>query len=299
MLAPIFGVKLMEMHSKATIDDYRRRINIVLSYIDKNLDEKLDLETLSAVSHFSPYHFHRIMKAYLNEPLGSYIIRIRLENAATLLSYTDLPLNEIAYKIGYDTPSSFTKAFKSRFGLSPRSYRNNNGSIRIMKDHTLSNQKLEKMEISGEIKTIEPRKIIYVQAIGAYKDVGPTWEKLCSWAGKKGLFGKENEFIGISHDDPHITETEKLRYDACLTVRQDVKPEGEIGVKIIEGGKYATFIHKGPYSNLQKTYDAIYKQWMVESGTQFRDLPCFEKYLNSPEDTKPEHLLTEIYIPVQ
>ena len=230
------------MHSQATIDSYRKRINKVLNYIDRNLGEKLDLETLSAVSHFSPYHFHRIMKAHLNEPLGSYIIRIRLENAAILLLQTDLPLNDIAYKIGYDTPSSFTKAFKNRFGISPRQYRHSNAPIRIEKDH---------------------------------------------------------EFIGVSHDDPHITETEKLRYDACLTIKQNIDPEGEIGVKSIDGGKYAVFRHKGPYKNLQRTYDLIYKQWLTESGEQIRDLPCFENYLNSPDTAKPEELLTEIYIPIQ
>ncbi len=276
-----------------------KRINVVLTYIDQNLAEKLDLETLSSVSHFSPYHFHRIMRAYLKEPLGSYIIRIRLENAATLLIYTDLPLSEIAFKIGYDTPSSFTKAFKNRFGISPKSYRESNDTIMIERSHCLSNQKLEKMKITPEIKTIEPRKVIYVQAIGDYNNVGPSWEKLCSWAGRKGLFGKSNEFIGVSHDDPNITETEKLRYDACLTINQDIKPEGEIGVKTIEGGKYAVFIHKGPYRNLHLTYDQIYKDWLAESKSQVKDLPCFEKYLNDPERTRAEELLTEIYIPIQ
>lgn len=276
-----------------------KRINAVLTYIDQNLDEKLDLETLSSVSHFSPYHFHRIMRAYLDEPIGSYIIRIRLENAATLLRYSSLRLNEIAYKIGYETPSSFTKAFKKLFGVAPKAYRGANGSIMINKDHHLSNQKVKKMKIKPEIKTIEPMQVAYVQAIGDYNNVGPSWESLCSWAGRNGLFGKSNEFIGISHDDPHITDTDKLRYDACLTIEKNINPEGEIGVKTIDGGKYAIFVHKGPYKNLQQTYDRIYNQWLVDSRSQLRDVPGFEKYLNDPEKARPEDLLTEIYIPIQ
>ncbi|NOY94898.1 MAG: GyrI-like domain-containing protein [Chlorobi bacterium] len=38
---------------------------------------------------------------------------------------------------------------------------------------------------------------------------------------------------------------------------------------------------------------------MPESGIELRDAPCFEKYLNLPEKTRPEKLLTEIYMPIQ
>lgn len=46
---------------------YTQRINKVLYFIDNHLDEKLDLEQLATISHFSQYHFHRIIKAYLGE----------------------------------------------------------------------------------------------------------------------------------------------------------------------------------------------------------------------------------------
>ena len=59
------------MKGKAeTIKDYHERINQVLLFINNNLEEKLTLETLSSISNFSPFHFHRIMRAHLGESIG-------------------------------------------------------------------------------------------------------------------------------------------------------------------------------------------------------------------------------------
>lgn len=279
---------------------YYERINRVLTYINNHLDEKLDLEKIAEISLFSSFHFHRIMRAYLNESIGSYIIRIRIETAANLILNTSLPVSEIAFKVGYDSPSSFNKAFQKRFGTSPIDFKNQRkNDIVINYIETTQTQKI--MEIKATIKTIKEKKVIYTQTIGDYNSGGISvaWEKVCDFAKKKRLFGWKTEFIGISHDDPEITDAEKLRYDACVCISKNVDPEGEIGVKEIKGGKYAVFMHKGPYENFQQTYNAIYKQWLPESGHTLRNLPCFELYLNSPDKTKPEKLKTEIYIPIE
>ncbi|MCU0369851.1 MAG: hypothetical protein MUC31_00405 [Bacteroidales bacterium] len=48
----------------------------------------MDLEMLASLAHFSRFHFHKIMRAYLRESLGSYIIRVRLDTAASLLIHS-------------------------------------------------------------------------------------------------------------------------------------------------------------------------------------------------------------------
>jgi AraC family transcriptional regulator len=157
-----------------------------------------------------------------------------------------------------------------------------------------------KLNMKPKFKELKTKKVIYVNSIGAYSNKGTeeAWDILCAFAENQKLFGWKTEFIGISHDDPNVTDTERLRYDACITVTKEVTPEGRIGVKTIEGGKYAMFLHKGPYEGFQELYDYIYGVWLPESSFELRDLPCFEKYLNSPDKTKPENLKTEIYIPV-
>lgn len=283
-----------------TSQDYLQRVNKVLNYIHSHLDENLDINYLAGISHFSPFHFHRIMRAHLNEPLMAYVVRLRLDHAAMLILNTRFSVTDIAYKVGYEVPSSFNKAFKKRFSVAPTEYADKYQEVNGI-NYLEKNKKIKKMDLKPKIREIASMYVIYVNSIGAYEKKGTeqAWKKVCKFAEEKGLFGRSTEFIGISHDDPKVTEAEKLRYDACVVVEKKVEPQGEVGLKTIEGGKYAVFMHKGAYENFQNTYNFIYGSWLPESGMELRELPGFEKYLNSPDKTKPENLKTEIYIPIK
>jgi len=283
---------------EATQRDYHERINKVLQYINAHLDEKMELEKLASLSNFSPFHFHRIMRAHLNQSLGSYILRARLDTAARLLEFTGMPVSDIAYKVGYDVPSSFTKAFKKRFDVSPVEFKSN-GLKTINYLDTIKTSR--EMDLKAKILDAKPRKVVYVQSIGEYSGTGTAeaWQKVCNFVKNKRLFGWRTEMIGVSHDDPQITEADKCRYDACITVNRDIKPEGKVGFKVLEGGHYAVFRYQGPYSGLLDAYNTIYRTWLPGSGKELRDLPCFEKYLNDPNTVRPEKLLTEIHVPIK
>jgi AraC family transcriptional regulator len=284
-----------------TIKDYNERINMVLLYINNHLEDKLTLEALSSVSNFSTFHFHRIMRAHLGESIGAYILRIRLNTAAQLLRFSNEPVQDIAFKVGYDTPSSFNKAFRKRFDISPLEFRSKQAELQPDLNITqLSFQTMEKFKLKPKIVELKEKKVIFIQSIGKYGDnkTSDTWNKLMDYIKKNKLFGWRMEFFGISHDDPNITETDKCRYDACVTVSKEIKPDGEIGFKLIDGGKYAVFRYKGPYTDFGKVYETIFRQWLPQSDYELRNIPSLEKYLNDPKKTKPEKLITEIYIPV-
>jgi AraC family transcriptional regulator len=117
--------------------------------------------------------------------------------------------------------------------------------------------------------------------------------------GKEGWLGGGCRFIGISHDDPEITPSGRIRYDACVTVDDSFVPEGEIGVQIIAGGDFARATHAGPYENLKQTYGRLMGQWLPRSGRRLGDAPCLEFYLNDPGGTPPAELLTDVYAPLE
>jgi AraC family transcriptional regulator len=288
------------MNKTTTVKDYHERINKVLEYINSHLDEKLDLNILADYSNFSPFHFHRIMRAYLNDSIGNYIIRVRLETAARLLRFGKDPIGDIAFAVGYENIAGFSKAFKKRFGMSPAVFRISKGKMNILPEN-VEPLIIKDMELKEKISAEKERKVVYVQSIGKYGDkgTGESWNKIVTFAKSKRLFGMRTEFIGISHDDPDVTTPEKCRYDACITVTKNVEPDGEVGVKTIEGGKYAIFRLKGPYEKLSDAYRYIYMEWLPRSNVKTRNIPCFEKYLNNPGNAKPAKLLTEIYVPIE
>ncbi len=290
----------MNCSKEETITIYQERINRILNYINIHLGDELNMEKLAEMGHYSPYHFQRIMKAYLGESLGSYIIRIRIETAAHLLRLTQLPVNEIAMKVGYENPASFNKAFKKRFQQSPLEFReniqNNYQHLKIVTKMNIT----EHISKKPKVRVINDMYVIYARAIGPYTEsASKAWEKVCTFAAKNKLFGFKTKFIGISHDSPDITEAEKLRYDACIQVSKQVQPQGEIGVKTIPGGKYAIFRHRGSYELLNNSYNFIYGSWIPENAAEPDDKPCFELYINSPDKVSAEKLLTDIYIPLK
>ena len=281
----------------STREDYLRRINVVIEYINNHLDEEMDLNKLAEISNFSPYHFHRIFRAFQQETLASFITRIRVEAAARLIRYSELPIETIAYNVGYETPSSLSKAFKQLYNISPTEYRINK-SYFIMKREELNPELKLK---SPKFVELENKTAIYIRLTGAYSelDFPGAWGRLWNFVKEQKLYSAGIEHIAIYHDDPKVTEAGKLRSDVCLVIHKPVQPQGEIGVKEIQGGKYAVFSYQGPYTNLGVVYDTIYAKWLPESGCELRNIPMLEKYMNDPSKTEPEKLKTEIFIPIQ
>lgn len=281
---------------KTTREEYQKCVNAVVDYINLHLGEEIDLKSLAKISHFSPFYFHRIMKAFLGEPVGTFIVRTRTETAALLLRYTDLPIADIAYRIGYSSSSSLSKVFKQFYGISPLEYRNNKNFV-IMKPAIIHSE----LKLKREIKELPVRNMIYIRLFGDYKlnDYCGTWMRLQQFVQEEKLPMGEVMPYCIFHDDPKVTPIEKLRTDVCMVMPAAVTPKGNIGFKQLPAGRYAIFLYKGSYEHLQSVYDTIYGKYIPEMECTFRDEASAERYLNHPADTAPDELLTEIYIPIE
>ena len=92
--------------------DYAERILKVLVHIQNHLDDPLDLDRLAALAFFSPFHFHRVFRGMVGEPVREHVRRLRLERAAHQLKIGDQSVTQIAFDAGYDTHEAFTRAFK-------------------------------------------------------------------------------------------------------------------------------------------------------------------------------------------
>ena len=291
---------------ESTEQIYKKRILRVLMYIQKNLDRQMSLEELSAKAHFSPYHFHRIFRAVVNEPLKEHIRRLRLERAAMNLKHTDRQVIEIAFEAGYQTHESFARAFRTTMGCSPSEYRANNApdndgpGIHYRRSARIEDLKINGGDIQMDIKinNIEPMRVASVRHVGPYNKVSIAWDTLCTFLGKEGNLGPNAKFIGICYDDPEVTPPEKVRYDACVTVDEDVTGEGEVIIQTVGGGEYALATHLGPYEKLSETYTALFRRLMKDNRGP-RSEPCMEFYLNDPEGTEPENLITDICVPLK
>lgn len=280
-------------------NNYLQRINDVLTYIQENLGKSFQLKELSEIGSFSPFHFHRIITAYLGEPLGSYIKRKRLEKAAQLLLFTNNSIVDISVAVGYETSSSFSSAFSKHFQTSPTNYR----------QKRISQTSTEKMEAPSKINfdfqptilSFPSTKVAFVRTFGPYgsESTGKAWDTLLRFATEHNLLNDKTNLFGISYDNPEITLEDTCEYNACISIEEVINPSKEIGVKELKGGKYAVFSYKGSYVHFAAVYGLIFKEWLLKSEYELREAEVFDRYVHSPTDTDTNNLLTEIYLPIK
>ena len=105
--------------------------------------------------------------------------------------------------------------------------------------------------------------------------------------------------LGIYYDDPSVVAPERLRADACVELRTDASPPPGIVIDKIAAGRYAVYTHRGPYEGLPAAYKVLYGLWLPQSGEDMDDRACMEIYHNSPVDTAPALLLTDVCLPLR
>lgn len=278
--------------------DYEQRINRVVDFIGKHLDDELTLEGLSPIACFSKFHFHRLFTAYTGLSLQQYIRWLRLKRAAhQLIVEKRTPIIDIALSAGFESHESFTRAFKHYCGLSPSNFR-----------LAQSWQAWEKspycLPITGEnimnvtIKNIPARRLAVVEHRGDPKKVSESVTKLISWA--KGqtvsLKPKPGEAFGFAYDDPKTTPANDFRFDLAITVPNGLSLKGEIVEKNLPAGRYAVAIHKGSRDNIGDTVYGLYRDWLPTSEEELGDLPCLFCYYNFEHEVAETELITECWL---
>ena len=111
------------MRSRESTRIYSRRVNRGIDYIKDHLTEPLPIAELARLAHFSPFHFHRIFRSIVGEPLHAFIRRLRLEKAVfQMLHGPKAMLAVVALRSGFVSSSDFSRAFKQIYGFSPRGF---------------------------------------------------------------------------------------------------------------------------------------------------------------------------------
>lgn len=99
------------------------RFSEILTYIRNNLDKEISIGMLASKSKLSPDHFTRLFRKETGVGPVEYIIQKRIEKVQLLLVVTNLSVNEILVKTGFNSASYFIRIFKAFNGLTPLEYR--------------------------------------------------------------------------------------------------------------------------------------------------------------------------------
>ena len=125
-LTTLLASRLFEMTSaeiSLQTDQSYSTIAKAMSFIEAHLANPITLEEVAAASGYSRTYFSRLFKEIVGINFKDYLERERIELASDLLENEKMNITEISYAVGFNSFSSFWRAFKKLKGVSPREWR--------------------------------------------------------------------------------------------------------------------------------------------------------------------------------
>jgi AraC-like DNA-binding protein len=111
-------------HSQSAI-----RVSELMEFISTHYREHITLEQAAEIMHMSPKYFSSFFSKTFTISFVQFINNYRIDQACILLKTTDLPILEIAFEVGFENISYFTKKFKELKGYTPKEYRKKNAPV--------------------------------------------------------------------------------------------------------------------------------------------------------------------------
>ncbi|ATC92940.1 AraC family transcriptional regulator [Pseudoalteromonas tunicata] len=282
----------------STQSNYQQRLNRVIDYMYQHVADNLDINTLADIACLSPYHFHRIYREMVGEPINVSVRRMRLSKSAALLIRTNKSLAEIAKESSYSGIDAFSRAFSKEFNVSPSLYRKESQATLASHYRPSIHHKEYPIMYTIDMMPITELTLLGLDHQGDYMNIGQTFEKLFIAAASLGLVNQETRSFGLYFDDPKTVAQADLRSTACISVpaaTEQNASDPNLKVIALPAGKAATLLFKGPYAELEQPYDWLFGHWLPQSELEPLDFPPFEEYLNDPKNTPPTELLTRIH----
>lgn len=279
------------------------RINDVLYHIHRDISGALSAKELADVAAYSEQHFHRIFKQVVGESIHQYVRRTRMEYAANQLMFDPRSsVLEIANKCGFNSLSSFSRAFKATFEMAPGQWRQHDLQVSdkpYLKDpevaagyHRVYGKPLPSPKI---IETPE-RMTAYVRHQGYNRSIRNSWLILKAWAN-----AEQRDFatqFGLHHSNPAWIELNQCRYVACIEIDKSIKLRGIVNQMTIPGGLHAVFRLRGVYGELLPQISMVLETWLPGSGFKLGATPAYVHYHQNHFLNDNEQFELDFYLPI-
>ncbi len=280
--------------------EWTEALKTSISYMEEHLLEDIHAEDVARQVNMSEYYFQKGFAVVTGYTIGDYIRDRRLYLAAMELLTRDQKVIDVAYKYGYETPESFSKAFKRFHGISPAQVKKKQSCIQSFQPLVikLSVEGGNKMDVRFE--KMEAFKVVgkskeFNTDIG-YKKIPLFWEEWCkdceSESKKSGSdnCGKYGICIELADN----------RFDYYIAGDYKGAPVKE-GYKVVEipAHNWAKFRCVGPTPGaLQAVNTRIFSEWLPGNDKyEIADGINVEMY--NMGDTSAVDYVCEVWIPVK
>lgn len=282
--------------------EWLQRMTDAIDYMEKHIEEPLEIAELSTIAHTSSFHFQRMFHMLTGVSVMEYLRKRRLTLAAGELAVKPVKVIDVALKYGYETPESFAKAFKHLHGISPTAARVPGQELKafprisfqlsLKGDQQVDYKIVEKeaFPVVGkllEVSTKDGENLKKIPAFWTECNQDGTCEKLCSDYAAP-------EILGICMD----MEQEKEQFTYMIAVKGGTGYSGkEYTVREIPASTWAVFTSTGSMPDaIQKVWERIFQEWFPATGYEHACAPELEVY--PPGDLNAPDYKCEVWIPI-
>jgi AraC family transcriptional regulator len=311
------------------------RIQPALSLVAGRPREVFDLAALSSRAGLSAFHWHRLFSTVVGESPKQFAQRLRLSRAAALLLSRHDSVLSIALSCGFASHEGFTRAFRRRFGVSPRAYRARGfdrphdrasarthaalvtrvapciGLIHVAPDGRRPILQGTEMSYSIESKELKPQPVIVarrrVKRSEIAQTIGGALPAVFEYAQRHGKALASHPFTRYIQMGPGLVVIEPGMAIVGPPLNAGgtggAPATGDAGMSgaiedVLPGGLTAVTMHMGPYDQLVAAYEAL-ETWIHAHGFEPAGAP-WENYVTDPaEHPDPKDWKTEVCWPIR
>jgi len=271
-------------------------LNEALTYIERHLLDETDSAEAARHVGLSRFYLERTFSALTGMSVSEYIRARRLSLAAQDLLTQNQKVIDLAFKYGYDTPESFTKAFARFHGVTPTSARRMSTLLRCQNPLAISIKMEGANVMNYRIEQMEAFQVFGAEQMfqmdNSTQEIPKFWEEFFA----KGLQEKVCPMFGICFD---ADASGKFPYMIADFVKPGVElPEGFVQ-REIPAHTWARFSCVGALPGaIQSVTKQIYSEWLPTNDV-YEVAQYMEIEMYSAGDTASPEYYSEVWIPIR
>lgn len=282
--------------------EWLKKLSNAMEYIENHLDSEISYEEAARIACCSSFYFQRMFSYIAGISLSEYIRRRRMTQAGFELQRTDVRVLDVALKYGYQSPTSFNRAFQNIHGITPTAAKNMGSSLHAYAPIKFSIHVTGGSAMPYHITAKKAMRIVGIriplseQMEENHRVVPEFWKRT-----RKGE--QWNQLLRLSSQTPQgilgvsvLMGPKEFYYYIAAATDQEC-PDGMYEYKIPEA-VWVVFENDGPLKeNVQSVFKRFYMEWLPFSGYEYAGLPDLEVYSQTENLSVNGH--SEVWIAIK
>jgi AraC family transcriptional regulator len=276
-----------------------------IEFIEADLKEEIKVADMAEAVTYSLYHFCRIFNQVVHHSPYDYLMRRRLSESARELLETDKKITDIAFEYQFNSPETYSRAFKRMFDMQPSQWKKQGRLDGRFLMSRLSLAYLQHMDRGDCLRpTVAEREAVHLAGVvtlvegDLHNTVPHLWQILNRELEIIGRLKGSEGYYGLVWY-PKSSDGSQFFYMAAVEVESLDRVDSALVMKTLPPLKCARFIHKGSVEDRQFTLDYIYQTWLPRSDRQLAypfEIDYYGQHTTHFDQEKAEWA---IYIPIE